>query len=182
MTESRTKMSEKSLPTLTRKSHKPPPAKSVDTTYWKNVRKRFEQSEYNLDEHPAVIIRKVHQQATAIFNGLFAGLDITSTQLAALSVIIKEGSISQNQLGRQTAMDPSTISMVVRKLIKSGLAERAASDTDMRLSMIAPTARGAEFGLQLLERSEEVGHKLLEPLSPGERLLLMELLKRLIHG
>lgn len=151
-----------------------------DSAYLDDIKSRFEKSGYDLDEHPAFIIRKVHQQATAIFNELFAEKDITSTQLAALSVILQEGKISQNQLGRLTAMDPSTISMVVRKLVKSGLAERTASKADLRLSMIAPTPRGAEFGLMQLERSQQVADRLLEPLSPGERLLLLELLKRLV--
>lgn len=151
-----------------------------EPAYLDDIRKQFDSSGYNLDEHPAFIIRKVHQQATAIFNELFADKGITSTQLAALSVILQEGRISQNQLGRLTAMDPSTISMVVRKLVKSGLVERTTSKTDLRLSMITPTPKGAEFGLMQLERSEEVAQRLLDPLSPGERLLLLELLKRLV--
>lgn len=175
-------MKRKALPAQSKQNLKSATPEANDPAYWESVKKRFEKSRYNLDEHPAFIVRKVHQQATAIFGELFAEHNITSTQLAALSVIIKEGPISQNQLGRLTAMDPSTISMVVRKLIKSGLAERSASEDDMRFSMIAPTPLGAELGLQLLEISDKVARKFLEPLSLGERLLLMELLKRLIAG
>ena len=68
-----------------------------------------------------------------------AGEDLSPTQFAALATILKHGELSQNHLGRLTAMDPSTISIVVRKLLKNGLITRSASEKDQRLSMIALT-------------------------------------------
>ena len=55
-----------------------------------------------------------------------AGEYLSPTQFAALATILKVGEISQNDLGRLTAMDPSTVGLVVRKLLKNRLISRSA--------------------------------------------------------
>ena len=79
------------------------------------------------------------------------------------------GEISQNHLGRLTAMDPSTIGLVVRKQLKQDLARRNASKTDQRLAIITLTAAGVRYTLDRPERSVEVGRQLLAPLSAAEQ-------------
>ncbi|GLQ77630.1 MarR family transcriptional regulator [Mesorhizobium huakuii] len=140
---------------------------------------RYAETGYALDLHPAHIIRKAHQRATLRFQQVMAGEDLSPTQFAALATILKHGEVSQNHLGRLTAMDPSTISIVMRKLLKHGLITRSASDTDQRLSMIALTEKGTEYTLERLARSVEVGRRFLSPLSPAEQTTLLRLLKRI---
>lgn len=78
-----------------------------------------------------------------------------------------------------TAMDPSTISLVVRKLLKQGLIRRSPSETDQRLAIITLTDEGTRYTLDRLERSVEVGKRLLAPLSPSEQTTLLKLLQRI---
>ncbi|TJX75510.1 MAG: MarR family transcriptional regulator, partial [Mesorhizobium sp.] len=85
------------------------------------VLQQYAQTGYALDLHPAHVIRKAHQRATLRFQQVMAGEDLSPTQFAALATILKHGEVSQNHLGRLTAMDPSTISIVMRKLLKHGL-------------------------------------------------------------
>jgi hypothetical protein len=58
---------------------------------------------YDLDQHPAHIVRKVHQRATTCFQKVMAGEDLTPTQFAALATILHHGELSQNHLGRRSA-------------------------------------------------------------------------------
>src|ERR1700712_3668888 len=88
------------------------------------VLERYAETGYALDEHPAHVIRKAHQRATLRFQQVMAGEDLSPTQFAALATILKHGEVSQNHLGRLTAMDPSTISIVMRKLLKHELITR----------------------------------------------------------
>jgi DNA-binding MarR family transcriptional regulator len=143
------------------------------------VLEQYEATGYELDQHPAHVIRRAHQRATLRFQQVMAGEDLSPTQFAALATILKHGEVSQNHLGRLTAMDPSTISIVMRKLLKHGLITRSASDTDQRLSMIALTDAGTRYTLERLERSVEVGRRLLSPLSPAEQATLLRLLQRI---
>lgn len=134
---------------------------------------------YDLDLHPAHIIRKVHQRATTCFQQVMAGEDLTPTQFAALATILRHGDVSQNHLGRLTAMDPSTISLVVRKLRKLGLVARGASTTDQRMVIITLTDKGVDYTLDRLTKSREVGDLLLASLSAAEQAMLLELLQRI---
>lgn len=132
---------------------------------------------YNLEHHPAHIIRRAHQRATAAFQDVLAGDDLTPTQYAALAVLLQHGVVSQNHLGRLTAMDPSTISLVVRTLSKRGLIARRPSEKDQRLSLITLTDAGARYALERLGESMEVARRLLEPLSAAQQATFLALLR-----
>lgn len=135
-------------------------------------------TEYDLDLHPAHIVRRAHQRATLCFQQEMAGEDLSPTQFAALATVLRHGEVSQNHLGRLTAMDPSTISLVVRKLLKQGLVRRSPSKTDQRLAIITLTDAGVTYTLDRLKRSVDVGRRLLAPLSAAEQATLLELLQR----
>jgi DNA-binding MarR family transcriptional regulator len=134
---------------------------------------------YALEHHPAYLLRKAHQRATACFQELFQGDELTPTQHAALATLLKHGELSQNHLGRITQMDPSTISIVVKALMKRGLIARKRSETDQRMTMITLTNAGVHYTLPLLDLSMAVARKLLSPLTPGEQATLLDLLNRI---
>lgn len=140
---------------------------------------RYDETGYDLDVHPAHVVRRAHQRATLCFQQVMAGEDLSPTQFAALATILRQGEVSQNLLGRMTAMDPSTISLVVRKLLKQGLIRRNPSETDQRLAIITLTEEGTRYTLDRLERSVEVGKRLLAPLSASEQTTLLKLLQRI---
>lgn len=140
---------------------------------------RHARSGYALDTHPGHVIRRAHQRATLRFQQVMAGEDLSPTQFAALATLLKHGEVSQNHLGRLTAMDPSTISVVMRKLLKHGLIRRSASAADQRLTLITLSDKGVRYTLDRLERSVEVGRRILEPLSPDEQATFMTLLGRI---
>lgn len=134
---------------------------------------------YSLEHHAAHILRKAHQRATACFQEVMPHADLTPTQHAALATLLRHGEVSQNHLGRLTQMDPSTISLVVKALMKRGLIARKRSQTDQRMTMITLTNAGVHYTLPLLDRSMEVVRRLLAPLTPGEQATLLELLNRI---
>jgi DNA-binding MarR family transcriptional regulator len=142
----------------------------------------YEASGYDLATHPAHMIRRAHQRATFYFQQVMNGLDLTPTQQAVLATLLKHGELSQNYLGRLTAMDPSTISIVVQKLLKNGHIRRRGSKKDQRLAMIRLTDRGVRFAIARLADSMEVARCVLAPLSPPEQKTLMDLLHRIGDG
>jgi DNA-binding MarR family transcriptional regulator len=76
-------------------------------------------------------------------------------------------------------MDPSTISLVVRKLLKEKLVYRSSSDTDQRLSILRLTDKGVRYTIDRLRRSVEVGERLLVPLNKAEQAIFLDLLGRI---
>ena len=142
----------------------------------------YEASGYDLPTHPAHMIRRAHQRATFYFQQVMNGKELTPTQQAALATLLKHGELSQNRLGRLTAMDPSTISIVVRKLLKNGFIERRGSKKDQRLAMIRLTDEGVRYAIDRLADSMEVARRVLAPLSPAEQQTLIDLLHRIGDG
>lgn len=140
---------------------------------------QFARSGYDLDLHPAHLVRRVHQRATQHFQQVMEGDNLSPTQFAALATILRHGAISQNHLGRLTSMDPSTISVVVRKLRADGLVTRRRSESDQRLTILTLSDAGQSYTLDRLRRSMEVGRRLLSPLNPAEQAQLLGLLARL---
>lgn len=136
---------------------------------------------FDLDQHPAHLIRRVHQRGTQLFQQQMEGDNLSPMQFAALAVILKYGAVSQNHLGRLTSMDPSTMSMVARTLVKNRLIERRRSTTDQRLMIISLTEEGAAYTLARIARSEEVGTQLLAPLNPNEQRIFLNMLERLAN-
>jgi DNA-binding MarR family transcriptional regulator len=142
----------------------------------------YRASGYDLASHPAHMIRRAHQRATFYFQQVMNGKDLTPTQQAALATLLKHGELSQNHLGRLTAMDPSTISLVVRKLLANGLIERRGSRNDQRLAMLRLTDAGVRYSIDCLAESMEVARRVLAPLTPSEQRTLLDLLHKIGDG
>ena len=118
-------------------------------------------------------------RATLIFNEVMAKFDITPTQFAALAKIDDEGAISQNHLGRLTAMDPSTILGVVGRLQRQGLVHLRSTPGDARLTLIELTLDGQKRIAEMKALAAEVSKRTLAPLKPADAKTLTELLARI---
>lgn len=135
--------------------------------------------DYALEDQVGFHLRRAHQRATMIFNEVMAQFDITPTQFAALAKIDDEGPISQNHLGRLTAMDPSTILGVIGRLSRQNLVEVRSTPGDARLSMIELTLDGQKRIDEMKTFALEVSKRTLAPLKPADAKTLNELLARI---
>jgi DNA-binding MarR family transcriptional regulator len=100
-------------------------------------------------------------------------------QLAALARLFEFGPVSQNALGRETAMDAATIKGVVDRLGQRGLLTTRPNQTDRRRMVVELSTEGAELFTRLTESAFQVSDRTLAPLSPAERKSLSSLLARL---
>ena len=97
---------------------------------------------YILEEQVGFLLRQAHQRSTAIFMDTMADLELTPRQFSVLMKIMEDGAVSQNRLGRLTAMDPATMQGVIRRLDERGLVARRADATDRRRTLLSLTAAG----------------------------------------
>lgn len=134
---------------------------------------------YVLEDQIGFRLRKAHQRATTIFAEIMIEFDVTPTQFAALAKLDDLGAISQNQLGRLTAMDPATILGVVGRLHRSGWLRGRPSVEDQRLMLIELTPEGLVRTKAMKERAAMVTTRTLSGLTAEEANTLNELLARL---
>jgi DNA-binding MarR family transcriptional regulator len=133
---------------------------------------------YILDEQVGFLLRQVNQRHTTIFaEHMIDGL--TPTQWAALAKLDERGPLSQNHLGRLTAMDAATIKGVVDRLSARGLTTAQPDPEDGRKLNIALTDEGRAVVARATEIAFAITEETLSPLSATERQTLLRLLEKL---
>ncbi|MFM7346646.1 MAG: MarR family winged helix-turn-helix transcriptional regulator [Tagaea sp.] len=135
--------------------------------------------DYRLEAQIGHLLRRAHQRHASLFEKGLGDLDLTPTQFAALVKIGDRGEVSQNLLGRLTAMDPATIQGVIQRLMARGLIERRPDPADRRATLLRLTATGTALAREAVARAKTVTQATLEPLPPSERETLLALLKKL---
>jgi MarR family transcriptional regulator, lower aerobic nicotinate degradation pathway regulator len=135
---------------------------------------------YVLEDQVGHLLRRAHQRHTAIFQEHIGKAGLTPLQFAALVKLYDLGEVSQNQLGRLTAMDAATMQGVMKRLILRALIVRRRDPGDRRRLLLGLTVKGAG----LIERTIAAGHEISEatlaPLSGAERRSFLSLLRRLV--
>lgn len=132
---------------------------------------------WRLVDQVGFLLRRAQQRHLAIFAEKMA--DLTPTQFSTLAVLGQEGALSQNELGRRTAMDTATIKGVVDRLRARGLVETAKDPLDKRRISVQLTAAGAARIAESFAPSRAISAETLAPLSEAEAETLISLLRKI---
>lgn len=132
---------------------------------------------YSLSRQVGFNLRRANQRHVAIFSKHVEGL--TPTQFAALARLGEQGALSQNKLGRLTAMDSATIKGVVERLRAKGLVSSRPDENDQRLRLVELTQEGQGLFTRALPQALEARRETMEPLSPEEAQMFEVLLSKL---
>lgn len=135
-----------------------------------------------LQTRPGFMIRRAHQIATAVFLDETAELGITTTQFGILFLLAQRSRIDQVTVARLLGLDRSTTGMVLRTLENAGYVARVVEPTDKRRRSLELTPAGAELLDRLEGPAGRAVERLLAPLSPEERPLLLALLAKLTEA
>jgi DNA-binding MarR family transcriptional regulator len=134
-------------------------------------------NEYRLDDQIGYVLRRVTQRHLAIFAAAIP--EVTTTQFAVLARLTEIGPVSQNHLGRETAMDAATIKGVVDRLAKLGYVATSADPADRRRLTVSLTEAGSRLFAERVDTARQVTASTLAPLSEEEARQLKDLLLRL---
>ena len=155
------------------------PAKASALAKPVNPPKAVAKGGYELDDQVGFRLRRAHQRASLIFNDVMARFDVTPTQFAALAKLDDLGIVSQNQLGRATAMDPSTILGVVGRLVRQGLMRVRPDPVDGRQMLLELTQEGKTQTAAMKAVAATVSKRTLVTLKPDEVETLLRLLAKI---
>jgi len=134
--------------------------------------------DYRLEDQVGFHLRRAGQRHAAIFAArMVEGL--TPTQWAALVKLAELGALSQNLLGRETAMDGATIKGVVDRLLKRGLLATAPDPGDGRRMVVSLSPAGRAAVAKGIPAATAITAETLKPLSPAEQRTFLSLLERL---
>ena len=127
------------------------------------------------------LLRRAHQRHTWIFQKRIGDRSLTPVQFAALVKLNVLGEVSQNQLGRNTAMDASTMQGVIKRLASRGLIERKADPNDRRRLLLSLSEEGKKVLELAIPSGRIITNSTLSPLSDDEQKTLIALLKKISY-
>lgn len=107
---------------------------------------------------------------------------ITAPQWAVLCLLCQEGSFPQTQIADKLYWDKATIGDIVEKLLAKGLVERTVSASDKRAYCVSATEKAKQIIGPMAEMTGQINEMTYGTMSPGERLMLQELLKKVVNN
>ena len=134
---------------------------------------------YVLEDQVGHLLRRAHQRHAAIFQEMIGDTQLTPLQFAALVKLDDLGEVSQNELGRRTAMDAATMQGVIKRLLARGLIDRKPNPEDRRRVVLSLTADGHALIAAVMPNGHAITDETLAGLSEVERRSFLSLLKRL---
>ena len=129
---------------------------------------------------PGFMIRRAHQIATAVFLDEGGPHGLTTTQYGLLSLLQHRPHLDQISAARLLGLDRSTTGMVLNSLERAGLLVRMVASDDKRRRVVSMTPAGRDRLASMQAPAARAVERLLAPLEPAERLVLMGLLEKLI--
>lgn len=106
-------------------------------------------------------------------------LGLRPVEYSLLMLLLANGELSPKQLTQALSLAAPTLTMLVDRLHERGLIERQRSETDRRSQRVLLTAQGRALAEQAAAASPALNAAFDPLLSPGEQLMLTELLKKI---
>ena len=133
---------------------------------------------YILEDQIGFVLRRVSQRHGSIFSDNMPP-DLTPTRFAAMAKLLELGALSQNELGRLTAMDVATIKGVVDRLRDRHYVISKKDPNDARRQLISLTVKGKAVIQAAINDAFQVTKQTVEPLTVAETKQLLKLLRKL---
>lgn len=134
-----------------------------------------------LYSRPGFLFRRAHQIADGIFIDECSELGLTPPQHSVLIAVAHHPGINQAEVARLLGFDRATVGQVVRRLATRHLLRRPGSPKDKRNKAIELTEQGERLLRRASAAMARISRRLMAPLRPQERTVLLELLESLIN-
>jgi len=105
---------------------------------------------------------------------------ITPVQRGIMMVLFEEGRLTMGELARRLAINPSSATDVIDRLVEHGWVERLPSSTDRRTVEVQLTASAAELAAKAKAATVAGLQSTLAPLDDEDVAILVGLLSRLV--
>ena len=130
-------------------------------------------------EAPGHLLRRCHQIGVAIFLDECKAFDLTPLQFVALTALATHGALDKATIGGVSALDRTTVAVVVKNLEERGLVTTRPSEHDRRATLVEITSKGRQLFESVQVPVANAQDRTVSPLSPKERVELVRLLKKI---
>jgi DNA-binding MarR family transcriptional regulator len=128
------------------------------------------------------LARRFQQICAAMIAEALFGEEVVQLEYGSLVCLEIEPGIDQRRLAEAMGIDPSNACLIVDRLHSKGLIERRIKDGDRRARELYLTPKGRKLWRRVRPKTSAANERVLAPLAPHERGLLLDLLIRVIEG
>ena len=106
-------------------------------------------------------------------------IELSHREVRLLIALDQKGEAIMSDLAAALRSPLSTVTRMVDRLETKGLAERSRPEHDRRVVIVRPSARARVLSAAFHRHQFRIACRMLEPLSPAERELLLELMAKM---
>lgn len=129
---------------------------------------------------PSFLARRFHQINVAIFLETCSEANLTPIQWGVMTVVADEPGLGYSDIALLAGIDRHNVADVALRLKEKGVFKISFSEADKRKACIYITKKGQKIMKQFEGRINQSQRLVLEPLDSNERLIFIDLLKRII--
>ncbi len=108
-------------------------------------------------------------------------LQLKGVEFSILVLVASNVDVNQKQLGQALDLSPPNLAVILDRMAERGLLERVRSTVDRRAQIVHLTEAGEALCARAEAVSQTMEREALGVLTQAERLLLVELLQRLVR-
>ena len=146
---------------------------------------RFARSEAELPQHARALYDALETLNNAFYGPTAypaSGSELTGAEWDALRLLGRRGECMMREVAAECAVALSTMTGIIDRLIKKGLAQRRHSDTDRRVILVRCTGRGRLAYDERLDADMRLVLTMLDALNPQEQKQLVTLVQKGIRS
>lgn len=126
-----------------------------------------------------IVLSRANKAINEVTNQFFQQKGINPTEFAVLELLYHKGRQPLQKIGSKILLASGSITYVVDKLEKRGLIKRVSCPSDRRVTYAEITEEGDKFMEEIFPEHEKNLHELMNALTPSEKEIAIELLKKL---
>ena len=125
------------------------------------------------------LLRRAYHHAKSTTSALLKEIGVTPMQAAAIMALRGRGELSQADLGRAIGMEPANVHVLLARLTKLALVDLTPHAVDNRQIVVGLSPKGEAQAQRIAVVTARASAQTLQPLTPAERVVLLELLARI---
>jgi DNA-binding MarR family transcriptional regulator len=144
-----------------------------------DVRTAADPTRQTLTGNAGFLLARAAGRSIRSLNRALEPFDMRSRHYTVLMAAAEHGGLSQREIGGLLGIDPSAVVALVDDLQRVGYVRRDPHPEDRRTRLVVVTDAGRDVLARASGLAAQVHDKILAPLSPDERALLITLLRRI---
>ncbi|HZF34509.1 MAG TPA: MarR family winged helix-turn-helix transcriptional regulator [Candidatus Angelobacter sp.] len=131
---------------------------------------------------PSFLSYLLRQVCLGIMAEVLAPADLRPVEYATLTTLDAEPGIDQRHLAARVAIDKMSAGQLIERLEERGLIDRHIDPADRRARLLQLTPKGLALRRRLQPAALAAQDRILAPLQPEERPVLIDLIARVVEG